>query len=94
MQPARVNGHAYVNHGADGSVKVCLHQMCSRVLEGRFHTASNGVGFMLTQTDFAVVRTKSLPHFCLTSLTIVSAVRGTAPATCCRTSPRRASSRI
>ena len=63
MQPARVNGHAYVRHGADGSVKVCLHQMCSRVLEGRFHTASNGVGFMLTQTDFAVVRTKSLPHF-------------------------------
>jgi hypothetical protein len=46
------NGHAFVVHSADGALKVCLHQFCTRVLQGRFHTASNGVGYMLTETVF------------------------------------------
>ena len=54
MEPATVNGHAFVSHRADGSVKVCLNQFCSRVLSGSFATASNGVGFMLMETEFAV----------------------------------------
>jgi len=48
------HGHAYVSHSADGSIKVCLRQFCSRVLFGTFHTASNGVGFMTTETEFNV----------------------------------------
>ena len=54
MEPATVNGHAYVSHRADGSVKVCLNQFCNRVLSGSFITASNGVGFMLMETEFAI----------------------------------------
>ena len=52
MAPAAVNGHAFVVHRADGSVNVCLNQFCSRVLSGEFRTASNGVGFMTTETLF------------------------------------------
>ena len=52
MAPSRVNGHAFVVHSANGSLKVCLNQFCSRVLSGQFHTASNGVGYMLTETLF------------------------------------------
>ena len=54
MAPPKTNGNAYVLHRADGSVSVCLHQFCSRRLSGNFSTSSNGVGFMIMQTDFGV----------------------------------------
>ena len=54
MDWAHPNGLAFVAHRADGSVKVCLHQFCTRVLSGNITSASNGVGFMLTETDFGV----------------------------------------
>jgi hypothetical protein len=54
MAPARANGHAYVAHQQNGSVKVCLNQFCSRLLHGTVSTSSNGVGFMITETEFGV----------------------------------------
>ena len=53
MVPPHTNGHAYVAHAADGSVKVCLNQFCSRRLSGTFSSSSNGVGFFVMQTDFS-----------------------------------------
>ena len=54
MAPARTNGHAYVAHQADGIVRVCLVQFCTRRLIGTLNYSSNGVGFMVMQTDLGV----------------------------------------
>ena len=65
MSTPNTNGHAYIVHSANGTIQVCLHQFCTRVLQGRFHTASNGVGYMLTETVFdrGNCTSKHSPHF-------------------------------